>query len=109
MNKEKQIEEMAKYSCTTCEWAVDGEQCLFDRTPSECYLALTVANTIYTAGYRKQSEGEWVDEEDGFCRAEMLHYRCSICGNHDYLKRNFCSECGAKMKGADHEQKQTDL
>ena len=50
-------------------------------------------------GYRKQSEGEWIDEDDIWYRAELLHYRCSICGNHDYLKENFCSKCGAKMKG----------
>lgn len=99
MNKEKQIEEMAKYSCTSCEWAVCGDQCLLDRTPSECDLALTVANTIYNAGYRKQSEGEWRLGKSG------CMYFCSACNYAAHPREeeewNFCPNCGAKMKGGE--------
>ena len=104
MNKEKQIEEMAKYSCTSCEWAVCGDQCLLDRTPSECDLALTVANTIYNAGYRKQSEGEWIDTGDFELDNIYSGWKCSLCG-HIFCgcKTNFCSNCGAKMKGERYE------
>ena len=103
MSKEKQIEEMAKYSCTHCEWEVCGDQCLLDRTPSECDLALTVANTIHTAGYRKQSEGEWREDIIAFCNV------CSSCGAKvdryaikcNSGKLHYCPNCGAKMKGGE--------
>ena len=59
-----------------------------------------LATEAYNAGYRKQSEGEWIDNDDMYT-ADMLNYRCSICGNHEYTPRNFCSKCGAKMKGGE--------
>ena len=95
MSKEKQIEEMAKDlgECHTIdEWAA--------REYGEAYTDFhATAEKMLDRGWSKQSEGEWIDEDDVWYRAEMLHYRCSICGNHDYLKENFCSKCGAKMKG----------
>ena len=41
--------------------------------------------------------GEWIDDDTW--SADMLHYRCSICGNYVGCKTNFCSNCGAKMDG----------
>lgn len=49
-------------------------------------------------GYQKQNNGEWLDNDDEYT-ADMLHYRCSICGNYEYTREKFCSKCGAKMKG----------
>lgn len=46
----------------------------------------------------EDSHGEWLDNDDEYT-ADMLHYRCSICGNYEYTREKFCSKCGAKMKG----------
>ena len=52
------------------------------------------------AGYRKQSEGEWVVKNIFFAI-----YKCSICGAENLYKdghaclSKFCSECGARRKG----------
>lgn len=60
-----------------------------------------VACHLYRAGYRKQSEGEWVEKNVFFAI-----YKCSICGAENLYKdghaalSNFCPTCGAKMKGA---------
>ena len=103
MSKEKQIEEMCEVlrqnaeSCKTCSWYEEG-LCI-----GNCELAednQAVCETLYTAGYRKQSEGEWVEKNVFFAI-----YKCSICGaensykdGHAFLSK-FCPNCGAKMKG----------
>ena len=48
------------------------------------------------AGYRKQSEGEWVHGEN-----DMAH--CSVCGNEepDHSLSPFCPNCGANMDWGD--------
>ena len=100
MSREKQIEEMAK----CCPFLKDGK-CQGD-TPLEldcdlmCKMFGFITNLIQE-GYRKQSEGEWIDKH------------CSICGEEEpYTKRGnafattfyqfrtkYCPNCGAKMKG----------
>ena len=93
MSKEKQIEEMAD---------IIAEHTTFDTMWDECTDSATA---IYNAGYRKQSEGEWIDRD---CiteskRGRTIHYathQCSICGKwNGRHKTNFCPNCGAKMKG----------
>ena len=96
MSREKQIDEMAKdicvaeqktnYSCT--------EKC---KKQGICAYCKVIAETLYNAGYRKQSEGEWTrsdefDEQYGFL------YKCSCCGVLAWIGK-YCSNCGAKMKG----------
>ena len=96
----EQIEEMAdklcttSYFCSTEDWdscnQADGEYC--DRCRK-------LAERLYNAGYRKQSEGEWQTAPDG------THW-CSECG-HDAtytfdgteICGVACPFCGAKMKG----------
>ena len=59
------------------------------------------AVALYNAGYRKQSEGEWVSVEGD------VIFKCSICDaeistSWDYENDDmwgFCPCCGAKMKG----------
>jgi hypothetical protein len=111
MSREKQIEEMIetlkKCSCVYTDCEQECSQCSNEELYDEALNY--IARTLYEAGYRKQSEGEWVFDEDRFC------YICSVC-EHDapvdyYGEPNFtdfCPECGAKMKGADNEQRETD-
>jgi hypothetical protein len=102
MSKEKQIEEMA------------FDLCLIDRCKhlpqEECHnttCAHCEAEALYNAGYRKQSEGEWIERD---CiteskRGRTIHYstqKCSVCGRwNGRHKTNFCPNCGAKMKGGE--------
>lgn len=51
----KQIEEIAKHCCFPCEMECNGE-CIERKNPCECYIALTTAEELYNAGYRRQDE-----------------------------------------------------
>ena len=70
------------------------------------------AEALYNAGYRKQTEGEWIDRYKG----EFVNpiYICSICEKGTLLKPQidvlgnmemvqalsaFCPNCGAHMRG----------
>ena len=96
MNKEKQIEEMAdvleRAKVNAC--ATIGSM--------NSSFGMWYATALYTEGYRKQSEGEWVvTYKHGF-----WHYDCPFCGD-GYAQEgklpisNYCSNCGAKMKGGE--------
>ena len=65
---------------------------------------LSLAECLYQAGYRKQSEGEWKHPPYAPFGGIYEMKRCSVCGykpdsdsNNPYTK--FCPNCGAKMKG----------
>lgn len=65
---------------------------------------MDVSKALYNAGYRKQSEGTWVaricEFTDGSIMAE--DYYCSKCFYETFdNEKNFCPNCGAKMKGGD--------
>ncbi len=63
-----------------------------------------LAATIYEAGCRKQSDGEWITHSGS--------YECSVCKEECYNEFaedfdpiedygfHFCPHCGARMKGA---------
>lgn len=59
--------------------------------------AMEDAERLYEAGYRKQSEGEWVKDE----KSKFKHrYHCTACDF--YLigaPTKHCPNCGARMKG----------
>lgn len=58
MNEEKQIEEMALTMCEGCATYTRG----CEHTP--CDTVIDSAAYLYNAGYRKQSEGEWISVEE---------------------------------------------
>ena len=100
MNREKQIEET---------YIVNNEQIeemanfLWKNTLIHTEdLCHDVSETCYNAGYRKQSEGEWLNAG---MFGDMA--KCSVCGliehslNEVYSRGTYkyCPNCGAKMKG----------
>ena len=67
-----------------------------------------IAGRILSAGYRKQSEGEWIHEAPytTYSGEYLKGSECSVChsffvskGNEPWSDHSFCCECGAKMKG----------
>ena len=54
MNEEKQIEEMARTICNGC--CVDHKHCGFISNHKLCPTALSDAENLYNANYRKQSD-----------------------------------------------------
>ena len=100
MNEEKQIKEMANDLRQAEVWDdLDG---VLNRTKT--------AKKLYKKGWRKQSEGEWIGEADGYADGELVYdvWHCSECnhciddGTDDPdLLPNFCPNCGAKMKGGE--------
>ena len=98
MSKEKQIEEMAKeFAKIQCnkKGCEDCEFYQFECDDLEYYTK--IAEHLYNAGYRKQSEGAW--KGNGSLK------NCSECGNVVNFNNvsiwlyNYCPNCGAKMKG----------
>jgi hypothetical protein len=87
MSREKQIEEMVK-TVSACE--CDCINCKI------CY-SWELCEALYNAGYRKQSEGEWIEHRETRPYEEVC-YICSRCGRKEYQKEPYC-HCGAKMKG----------
>ena len=105
MNKEQQIKEMREQISDfeqQCRSICKDAKCV------ECRLLFAgmdchnqyIAEHLYEAGYRKQSEGEWSFNGDYDC------FVCSVCGHSaldNYrglsVNSNFCPNCGAKMKG----------
>lgn len=80
--REKQIEELTN-----------------DLVFTNCYGTLNaVAIYLYDKGYRKQTNGEWIetDDENGYESS-----RCSKCGCEQVRKSYYCPDCGANMKGGE--------
>ncbi len=101
MTKEKQIEEMIKTLC--CDY---GTKCGGCGCMPLCAI-IEHCKDLYNAGYRKQSEGEWIYHEcvssyDG----AISGYSCSCCNAfiHEEVYEDtsfpnqYCPNCGAKMK-----------
>ena len=80
----EQIEEMAEIIC-------DAKQ--------KSVYSIEIAEQLYNAGYRRQSEGEWIKDEE----SKFEHrYHCSVCNFYLIGKpTKYCEDCGAKMKGGE--------
>ena len=69
-----------------------------------------VARLLVKDGWRKQNEGKWIEEADGYADGELVYdvWKCSQCNHYiddgtddaDLLP-NYCPNCGAKMKGGE--------
>ena len=110
MSKEIQIEEMARDICRV------KQSCNDVCHPTNSCRALKYAERFYNAGYRKQSEREWIvtDADSGsFGEYEpFIEFKCPECGVvHGFESGEYdwqygdpipwvsCPCCGAKMKG----------
>lgn len=109
MSKEKQmIEERLELSdiidYAIRDWDDYVEECHEEGNPPIDTFEEYIADAVIGAGYRKQSDAEWV--------RVMNHKECSKCGyNAPYKKikagyhlqdlAKFCPNCGAKMKGGE--------
>lgn len=83
MDKQKQIEEMAKYCCNACEmgWDYDFGDCAEKGKDGykNCRLAKETAEMLYNAGYRKIPEGAVVfipTEEKYAILSQKEYQRC---------------------------------
>jgi formamidopyrimidine-DNA glycosylase len=103
MSKEKQIEEMIT---DISEMQNGGWEFVGDSEYTTDVSNEALAEHLYNAGYRKQSEGEWVKTQfvarTGFYT--IKEFPCNQCGEKfEVAKGNglmhFCPNCGAKMKG----------
>ena len=103
MSKEKQKKECKK--CLHYEMCLDNfrkakEEGLYELTDEEEYFAHADECDFYAAGYRKQSEGEWVKHyRSGVTISEG--YVSSCCDMWNNRKSPCCPNCGAKMKGGE--------
>lgn len=83
MSKEQQVAEMSGIITKSCE-------------NRRFVSSMKIAEALYEADYRKQSEGEWILVKNG-------HGVCSVCNRQDNIDNlaHFCRYCGARMKGGD--------
>lgn len=107
MDKEKQIEEMAKdvWKASCAGRDTPCHMCKFSDMKKDSYSCLDyiIAEGLYNTGYRKQSEGEWIFGKLGGQGAWV----CSLCGagftgeNAEWIAKEhiYCPKCGSKMKG----------
>lgn len=83
MSEKKQIEEIRKDIFAAfggyAKWEEDWQ---------------SLAEAVYNAGYRKQSEAEWTYGENNTMK-------CTLCRRRmpKIILARFCPNCGAKMKG----------
>lgn len=87
MNEKQQIEEMA---------LIIGGSEIYEH---EDYLeARQKAEALYTAGYRKRGDAEWIKLRYG--KAHLVtHMKCSNCERVETLnyQYKYCPHCGAKI------------
>lgn len=81
-----QIRQMANDLRNAEHWYYDEISCTAELDEQK------TAKNLYDAGYRKQSEMEWLPNPGG-------GWLCGNCKKYSSGLRNFCPECGAKMKG----------
>lgn len=94
---EKQIiEEIIKDLCKNGVCSITGETnyCCWS-VGSHCDGVEKLAKKLYNAGYRKQSNGNWLPSPSG-----STNVYCSLCGAFGDGGM-YCSHCSARMKGGE--------
>ena len=90
MDKQKQIEEMAKAMCKNYG---NCNRCI-------AFVACDVksfALRLHEQGYRKQEQGEWLRKQTMIRTLTAKNHICSVCGNEVARCTPYCAECGAEM------------
>lgn len=64
-------------------------------------VSRALASLLYKEGWRKQNEGEWIEETEYYSddyseRNTRKVFACSRCGRTETRKQLYCN-CGAKM------------
>ena len=96
MDREKQIEEMAKITCSMYCRNKEKKCANIQECDMKC-LHHQRCEVLYNAGYRKQNMGEWIMVREGITEKVV----CSNCNSEkgSFMKPPFCNQCGAIMKG----------
>lgn len=106
MSEEKQIiNEMALAICKS-RGVAEVDDCSKCGRHTEC-LYQEIALGLYKADYRRQSEGEWIEQIKTTTNAKGMtaYYTINFCSNCGYeigtirYRHKYCPNCGAKMKG----------
>ena len=100
MTNEEAIEMMkAKLECMTREVSGVDQDCNMNKC-FECDLCYAQGNMgeqkewlrMAIEALENQKIGYWINVDYGY-------YECSECGRYEMSNPNYCSNCGAKMKG----------
>ena len=69
-----------------------------------CYeLMKAVDNGTPLDDVKAENKGEWKSEDERVPLEESLLFRCSECNKVSFWQTNFCSNCGADMRGGKDE------
>ena len=90
------ISSMMHSDATMHEFSI-ARLCVALNISADWLLGLTVIDR------KQRSIGEWLEVYDGVSIGDGKHLECSACGvwKKDRQKSNFCSHCGAEMKGGE--------
>ena len=89
------------FGCKFCETCRDKRCNLKDGESCTDNIANYIREAVKEeAGYRRQSEGEWIEYSNW---AGSIEYKCTACGESTFhaICYAYCPHCGAKMKGGD--------
>ena len=73
-------------------------------------LAGAIAIDLYEKGYRKETQGEWVEKDNPNYKTVVAKDKfgnetylvgdyCSVCNHKSKDRGNYCPNCGTKMRG----------
>lgn len=81
---------------------IDADELITAFPVGETVRTESVRATIYHMPTIEPKKGKWIEQTD--INSKLYGwYRCSECGAVIGIETNFCSECGADMKGEEDE------
>ena len=106
-------------NCWECPMLYDGDACYLSGMWSDMRFMLLCSN-CKTDEYRlgqfpyKEKRVDWCPLEEqktgrwDYCEEAVFgnpygSYKCSVCGNIEPHKTNYCPNCGARMKSEENE------